>query len=122
MRRLVQAFASSSALPENWPAEAREAIAAFPDHYNLGEGDEARVVRSLPAPCRPSACGGGSSLAGQRPQRRLTCQLDARLRSVKRNFGRSLDVELAPSTQRCSRPLVCLKSVLTPALLDAFTN
>ncbi len=46
MRRFVQAFASSSDLPENWPAEVREAIAASPDHYNLGRGDEAWVVRS----------------------------------------------------------------------------
>ena len=47
MRRFVQAFASSSDLPENWPAEVREAIAASPDHYNLGRGDEAWVVRSV---------------------------------------------------------------------------
>lgn len=47
MRRFVQAFASSSDLPENWPVELREAIAASPDHYNLGKGDEAWVVRSV---------------------------------------------------------------------------
>ena len=47
MRRFVQAFASSSDLPENWPAEVREAIASSPDHYNLGKGDEAWVVRSV---------------------------------------------------------------------------
>lgn len=34
MRRFVQAFASSSDLPENWLAEVREAIAASPGHYN----------------------------------------------------------------------------------------
>lgn len=47
MRRFVQAFASSSDLPENWPEALREAIAASPDHYNLGKGDEAWVVRSV---------------------------------------------------------------------------
>lgn len=40
MRRFVQAIASSSDLPENWPADLREAIASSPDHYNLGKGDE----------------------------------------------------------------------------------
>lgn len=47
MRRFVQAFASSSDLPENWSAEMSEAIVASPDHYNLGKGDEAWVVRSV---------------------------------------------------------------------------
>jgi putative SOS response-associated peptidase YedK len=47
MRRFVQAIASSAELTENWPAELRETIATSPDHYNLGKGDEAWVVRQV---------------------------------------------------------------------------
>lgn len=44
MRRFVQAFASSTALPDAWPAEVREALGAGTDRYNLGKGDEAWVL------------------------------------------------------------------------------
>ncbi|MGN6151430.1 MAG: SOS response-associated peptidase [Lysobacteraceae bacterium] len=47
MRRFVQAIASPTDLPDQWPAEVRAAISASPDHYNLGKGDDAWVVRQV---------------------------------------------------------------------------
>ena len=47
MRRFVQAIASPSDLPDHLPAEAKRAIAASLDHYNLGKGDDVWVVRQV---------------------------------------------------------------------------
>ena len=47
MRRFVQAFSSISDLPASWPSAMRAVVGTCPDHYNLGKGDEAWVLRHV---------------------------------------------------------------------------
>lgn len=90
MRRFVQAFASSSNLPESWPAEVRDAIAASPDHYNLGKGDEAWVARSVDGSLQASMMLWGLiprwSKTPETPYTTVTARLERAARS--RIFGK----------------------------------
>ncbi len=90
MRRFVQAFASSSDLPENWPADLRETIAAAPDHYNLGKGNEAWVVRSVDGTMQASQMRWGLvprwSKTPETPYTTVTARLERAARS--RIFGK----------------------------------
>lgn len=101
MRRFVQAFASSSDLPENWPAEVREAIAVSPDHYNLGKGDEAWVVRSVDGTLHAARMRWGLiprwSKTPETPYTTITARLERAARS--RIFGKPWQ------TQHCLVPM-----------------
>lgn len=101
MRRFVQAFASSSDLPENWPAEVREAIAGSPDHYNLGKGDEAWVVRSVDGTLHAARMRWGLiprwSKTPETPYTTITARLERAARS--RIFGKPWQ------TQHCIVPM-----------------
>lgn len=101
MRRFVQAITSSTDLPENWPAEAREAIAAFPDHYNLGKGDEAWVVRSVDGALHAARMRWGLiprwSKTPETPYTTVTARLERAARS--RIFGKPWQ------TQHCLVPM-----------------
>lgn len=101
MRRFVQAFASSSDLPENWPAEVREAIAASPDHYNLGMRDEAWVVRSVDGTLHATRMRWGLiprwSKTPETPYTTITARLERAARS--RIFGKPWQ------TQHCIVPM-----------------
>ena len=101
MRRFVQAFASSSDLPENWPAEVREAIAASPDHYNLGKGDDAWVVRSVDGTPQAARMRWGLiprwSRTPETPYTTITARLERAARS--RIFGKPWQ------TQHCLVPM-----------------
>jgi putative SOS response-associated peptidase YedK len=44
MRRFVQAFGVEDDLPARLDPALRHALAAYPDHYNLGQGDVASVL------------------------------------------------------------------------------
>ncbi|UKE73906.1 SOS response-associated peptidase [Xanthomonas graminis] len=44
MRRFVQAFGIEDALPTQLDPPLRAALAAYPDHYNLGKGDLATAI------------------------------------------------------------------------------
>ncbi|MDR6672249.1 SOS response-associated peptidase family protein [Xanthomonas sp. 1678] len=44
MRRFVQAFGIEDDLPARLDPSLREALAAYPDHYNLGKGDVASAI------------------------------------------------------------------------------
>lgn len=102
MRRFVQAFASSNDLPESWPAEVRDTIAASPDHYNLGKGDEAWVARQVDGDLQAARMRWGLiprwSKTPETPYTTITARLERAARS--RIFGKPWQAQhcLVPMT------------------------
>lgn len=100
-RRFAQAIASPSDLPDHWPADVRHAIAASLDHYNLGKGDEAWVVRQVDGDLQAARMRWGLvprwSKTPETPYTTVTARLERAARS--RIFGKPWQ------NQRCLVPM-----------------
>jgi putative SOS response-associated peptidase YedK len=101
MRRFVQALSGGSAIPEAVPAGVREALASFPDRYNLAIRDHAAIVFIQDARWKVAAMSWGLVPSWEKePSTRYSTQAARLERAAKSRLYRS-----AWATRRCVLPL-----------------
>jgi putative SOS response-associated peptidase YedK len=101
MRRFVQALSGGSAIPDAVPVGVREALAGFPDHYNLAIRSLAAVVFIQDARWKVAAMSWGLVPSWEKePSTRYSTQTARLERASKSRLYRS-----AWASRRCVLPL-----------------